>query len=167
MKKKIIISVSVILLILILVFLFNYLDLERRYTKEFDEYKSTFDTIVSEVKKTNDSDKENSFDGYILHVEYENDEPQRITRFDDTSNQYVEVSFDKISLLDNASKYFGHKVDMIWIYANGRISIGGDFRKMIVYSESGKRPDFYFDPDDETAFRTYKLDSNWYLLILK
>lgn len=154
----------------VLLLIFSYLDSKWRHIKEFEEYKESFDSVVSEIKQLKSSnilDTVKSSDEFKLFISYKDNNADKIVCYDGINGEYIDLPFNQIQLFDRLNDYFLHKVELVWIYNDGRISIGGDFRKMIVYSESDIKPDFYFYPNDGVSFRTYKLDSNWYLLLLK
>ena len=76
-------------------------------------------------------------------------------------DDYVE---DVLNELNQINDYLKNDFEFIE-FSTDRISYEGNGNHIIVYSQSGKIPNYYFYKDDTTKFTVYDLGDKWYLLI--
>lgn len=135
--------------------------------EEFNKYKSSFENVNNKILSINGDNveekailNEENKERKIFTIEH-NKEANNVIGILRIKDDYVD---DVLNELNQINDYLKNDFEFIE-FSTDRISYEGNGNHIIVYSQSGKIPNYYFYKDDTTKFTVYDLGDKWYLLI--
>lgn len=107
-------------------------------------------------------------DNVTFSINYKNNDISSIDMFvnDDLRSVDIRLESKLIESLDNIyEKAFVGGFDSIYVTPT-RISYGGMSNRLYVFSKNGKRPNYFYSPNQihEFSYSIYHLTKNWFLL---
>lgn len=132
---------------------------------DFQQYKSYLimlnDVVLSDYKEQNTEER------FLYMLDFEKG---TLERYDETGNANDErvsiIIEDEIVLaIKELTPYLNERenfFDCIYVYENQIVYCMIHGKRTIIYTENGKKPRYYFSPDEKTSFKVRKLQDNWY-----
>ena len=121
----------------------------------FKQYADDFEAIKDVFVAANLDLGENGLETYLL---VQNEESVITGLFSCPIN----LTKEEVRSLNRLQEFL--RFDTI-ILEEDRIRFGGLSHKMVVWSKSGVKPEYFYSPDDDVRFKTEKLSENWFFLL--